>query len=335
MGQRVHDTGVQLRDSDLEALGLLTTGEAKLLMGQVDEGLAALDETGLTVGAAGLSSWAGGLVYCGLIYTCISRADWKRATEWTNQFFRWGKDRGAASYPGLCRLHQAELKAVQGELQAAVDEIRSTIQMLARQAPWVEGEAWRSLAEVQITKGELAEARESINRAIELGWDTQFELAQLSLAEGNAAAAVNRMQRALAENAFSCRIRMGRALPFLVIAAARGGELEVARNTLRDMDRQPQAFAIPALQAWMTAARAELAAASGQTMDSINLFRTSLRLWLELGSPVAAAHIRCRIAAMLKRENDDELAEMELRAAEKTFRHCGALAAMKQCLKWA
>jgi hypothetical protein len=56
----------------------MRAGQAWLFTGKTLDGLNALDEAAVAVGASGLSAWAGGLVYCGVIYSYMTRADWER-----------------------------------------------------------------------------------------------------------------------------------------------------------------------------------------------------------------------------------------------------------------
>lgn len=116
LGEETRTIGEKLGDPDLRNLGLLCVGEARVFLGEVQAGLAALEEAGIAVTADGLSPWVGAQVYCGVIYTCMTRADWQSAGEWTEQFIRWGEDKGLTSYPGLCRMHRAEVLTVRGRL---------------------------------------------------------------------------------------------------------------------------------------------------------------------------------------------------------------------------
>jgi tetratricopeptide (TPR) repeat protein len=223
-GERAREAGARFGDPDLESLGLVHVGEANLYLGRVREGLEAIDEAGVSVVASGLSPWAGGLVYCGVIYTCMTRADWQRAGQWTQQFTQWCEGKGVAGYPGLCRMHCAEVLAVRGELREAEQEIRATQETLARQAPWVEGDAWRVLGDILLARGALDEARDAYSRATDLGWESQFGLALVRFAEGNATAAAQLLARILADDSWSVRSKRGQALAHYAIIALAAGD---------------------------------------------------------------------------------------------------------------
>jgi DNA-binding winged helix-turn-helix (wHTH) protein/tetratricopeptide (TPR) repeat protein len=324
LGEQTWEIGVKLGDRDLQNLGLLALGEARVFLGEVREGLAALDEAGVAVAADGLSSWVGALVYCGVIYTCMTRSDWQRAGEWTEQFSRWGAGRGLTSYPGLCRMHRAEVLTVKGRLREAEEELRLSLQTLAVSSPWTEGEVWRVQGETCLAKGDLAGARAALEKAMENGWEVQYELAVIMLAEGDAAGAADAIGRAIRENAYSCRSRRGRALCSLAVAASRAGRLKEAREALSEVERLPELIATPALQNHVVIARAELAAAEGRRREAIGLMREAVRNWMFMEAPLAAGEVRCRLAEWLSAEGEAEFARLELKAAEALFDEAGA-----------
>ncbi len=331
LAENARAAGEKFADPDLESLGLVHVGEARLYLGDVRAGMAALDEAGASVVGSGLSPWAGGLVYCGVIFGCLTRSDWQRAGQWTDQFTRWCEDKGVASYPGLCRLHRAEVLTVRGDLRAAEKETRATIAIIAKQAPWAEGDAWVALGDILLARGETAEAREAYLRATELGWESRFGLALVHHAEGNAAAAVKLLGRALAENAWSCRSKRGQALAWQAIIAAHAARLEEATAALSVLEREPDLVSTPALQALFARARGEVAAAEGRRAEAIGHLRDSLRRWRQIEAPVAAAQVRCRLADLLDEEGDAETATLERTAAFNAFEQAGALAMIKAC----
>jgi len=333
LGERARAAGEKFGDADLESLGLVLSGEANLYLGNIREGLAAIDEAGTAVVACGLGPWAGGQVYCGVIFSYLTRADWHRAGQWTDQFTRWSGERGAAGYPGLCRMHRAEVLTVRGELRKAESEIRATIQMLGRQAPWAEGEAWIALGDTLLAKGEYEPAREAYLYATELGWECSFGLALVHFAEGNAAAAAKLLGRAIADNYWSGRSKRGQALAYLAIIMASAGRIEEARQALATLEREPELTSTPALQALVARARGEVVAAEGSRIEAIALLRASLRAWLAMAASLAAAHVRCRLAELLEAEDDIESAAQERAAAMTAFKQAGATTLLQQYTK--
>lgn len=323
LGEETRAIGDTLRDPDLQNLGLLCIGEAKVFLGEVRPGLAALDEAGVAVAADRLSPWAGALVYCGVIYTCMTRSDWQRAGEWTEQFSRWGEDKGLTSYPGLCRMHRAEVLTVRGHLREAEEELRLSHEILTPNSPWLEGEIWRVQGETMLLQEDFAAARSAFARAMEIGWEVQLELALVQLGEGKFAAAAETLTCALTENAYSCRSRRGRALCALAIAASRAGRLQEAKRALAEVDHVPDLISTPGLQNYALTARAEIAAAEGNRREAVRLLREAIRAALAMQAPLAAAQSRRRLAALLVEEGDLEFARLELKAAEALLTEAG------------
>lgn len=324
LAEIAHTAGELFEDADLESLGLVYIGVARLFLGRIREGLAAIDEAGASVAGGDLSPWAGGLVYCCVIFSCVTRADWHRANHWTDQFDRWGRDKGITAYPGLCQLHRAEMLSVRGELRQAEIEIRLTCDRLAKEAPWVEGEAWRVLGQILITKGDFAEAKKALARATELGWESQFDQALLRMVEGDSDGAATLLARMLAENTWTARSRRGRTLAQYCITASLSGRLAEAQGAMAELDQDPELSSTPALQAYATQARGELAVAEGRRSEGIALLRRAQRAWNDVGVPIAVAHGRLRLAVLLSAEGDHETANFELDAAHAAFRRCGA-----------
>lgn len=331
LAEHARQAGEQFRDADLESLGLVHIGEARLYLGNISGGMAALDEAAVSVVANRLSPWAGGLVYCGVIYGCMTQSDWNCAGKWTEQFTRWSSGKGTAAYPGLCRLHRAEVLTVRGDLKQAEREARATIDLLARYSPWAEGDAWGVLGDILLARGQLDEARQCYVRATELGWEAQLGLAMVRHASGDADGATTLMARLLAENSWSARSRRGQALAQFAIVASGAGRLDEARTALAELDGRPELASTPALQALALRARGELAAAEGDRDAALQLFRNALRLWLTLEAPIAAAQTRCRSAAMLEELGDLESAQLELGAAVSVFKATGADGLLLQC----
>lgn len=322
--QRARDLGRDFGDPDLEGLGLMQAGQAWLFTGNTPEGLNALDEAAVAVGANGLSSWAGGLVYCGVIYSYMTRADWQRAGQWTEQFTRWCEGKGVAAYPGLCRMHRAEVLAVKGDLPEAVREMAATIEMLEAHAPWAVGDAWLVMGEIRLWCGQLEEARAAFIRAAELGWDSAFGLALVRYYAGDAPGALRQLAQCIDEDEFSCRMRPGASLAHLCMVAASAGDLPRARAALDRLDARPDLTSTPTLTALVLRARGELLAAEGELDAAIRQLRQAARACLEMNAPLACAEARRSLSRVLLAAGDPDGADVELGAAISLFRRAGA-----------
>jgi tetratricopeptide (TPR) repeat protein len=331
--QRAHELGRRHRDPDLEFLGLLFAGEIQLALGHVEPGLAMLDEAGVAVRASGVSPLAGSVIYCGVIFGCLTRADWERASHWTEQFHEWCGRHGAHTFPGLCRLHRAEVLGVRGELAEAHCEVEQARQALAKHTPWAVGDACRVLGEIQLARGSLDEATASFREAHTCGWDPQPGLALVALSQGQPDVALKSILRSLEDPGWVNRQRRGLLLGYATIIAAQGGAPGKARDLLSELEAQPALWSTSALTALVTRARGELAAAEGRPGDAIAGLRSAVAQWQAIDSPLAAAQARCRLAELLAAEGDGRAAEMELSAAAAAFERAGATALLERCRK--
>jgi len=329
--QRAREIGRTFGDPDLEGLGLMAAGQAWLFTGNTPEGLNALDEAAVGVGANGLSPWAGGLVYCGVIYSYMTRADWQRAGQWTEQFTRWCEGKGVAAYPGLCRMHRAEVLAVKGDLPEAVREMAATLDMLETYAPWALGDGWLVMGEIQLSSGRLDDARAAFIRAAELGWDSAYGLALVRYHAGDAAGALRQLVQCIDEEVYSCRARPGASLAYLVMVAASAGDLARARAALERLDARPELTSTATLTALMARARGELLAAEGDLAGAVRQLRQAARMSLEMNAPLACAEARRSLARVLFAAGDAEAAEVERGAAISLFRRAGAEGQVALC----
>lgn len=318
------EAGRAFGDSDLEGIGLSLAGQAWLILGETQRGLDALDEAGAAVIASGLSPWAGGLVYCGVIHSHLTRADWQRAGEWTEQFTRWCESYGAPAYPGLCRMHRAEVLMVRGQLVEAERELHATIETLTKYTPWTVGDAWNVLGEIQLARGSFRDALASYQRASEHGYDSCLGQALVRFYEGDVERAARQLEQSMHDEGFSFRSQRGMSLAWLALASAAAGKLEPARDAIERLTREPELVSTPSLAALVARARAEMHSAEGDRAGAIKQLRVALRMLQTMGAPLPAAEVRRKLAVLLHADGDRESAELELRAAINVFQRAGA-----------
>jgi len=321
--EAAHDLACRLGDRDVEALGLLYRGLALVASGEVRRGVGLLDESAAAVLAEGLASWTGGIVYCGVIWSCLNRGDWRRGTEWTDQFTRWCSANGVCGYPGLCRLHRAEVLTHAGALAQAEREAEAAARELAEAIPFSEGDAHRVLGEIRLARGDLEGADAAFRRAHELGWDPNPGLALLWLARGRPDAALRCLEGALEARDWSVRQRRGFLLAHLVVIAIEVGRPDRARSALDELDRAPELWETPAVRAIVAQARGELALAGGEAASAVGHLRQAVHEARESGCPFQTATLRLRLAHALIAAEDREGAELEIGAAESACRELG------------
>lgn len=313
----------ELGDADVEALALLYRGLVLTATGEVRRGVELLDEAAATVLGEGLGRWTGGIVYCGVIWGCLNRGDWRRASEWTDQFTRWCETNGVCGYPGICRLHHAEVLSQRGRLADAEETAKAAALELAAAIPFIEGDAHRVLGEVRLVRGDLEGAEEAFLRSHQLGWDPNPGLGLLRLAQGRPEAALRCLEGGLASGDWSVRQRRAFVLAALVRAAVAAEEPDRARRAMAELEEAPETWDTAAAGAAVARARGELALAEDDPESAATHFREAVAGWLAVDSPCLAAETRLRLAVALKAVGDEEGASLETAAASSTYEALG------------
>ncbi len=103
-------------DRNLYWMSIHDKGHALCLLGKVDEGMTLLDEAMAAVVGGELDPEPAGYVYCGMIGACSKLGDYGRASEWTEATLRWCERQSVPAFPGVCRIHKAELMRLHGWL---------------------------------------------------------------------------------------------------------------------------------------------------------------------------------------------------------------------------
>jgi tetratricopeptide (TPR) repeat protein len=316
--------GRRLRDRDLEALGLLWLGHALLADGQIEEGIAFHDEATAAATSGELGPLAAGTVYCSVIFACRNRADWRRASEWTDVASRWCDRESIGYFPGLCSVHRAEVFRRRGAFDEAEQSALVAGDQLLAANPRMAGWAFQELAEVRLCRGDVTGASEACRRALELGQDPQPVLAHLRLAEGDAAGALRSIQRTLADPAVMSRENRVNLLPVLVSSALAARHAEAATQAADELESLAKTFGSPAPLASAAYARGEIELSAGRAAQAIEPLRRAWNLWTEAGPPYEAARAQSLLAAALVTESDEAAAILELEAASATFERLGA-----------
>ena len=314
----------RLSDPDLEALGLLDQGHALITAGRVREGSPLLDEaTALAMtGATKLST--AGTVYCATIFACRNIGDWRRASEWTSESLRWCDRNSVSGFPGLCRLHRAEIIRMRGSLAEAERDAQDACEELLDWAPRWAGWAYHELGEVRRRRGDLQGARTAFGRALDVGFDPQPGLALLRLDEGDPAGALAAINRRMADRDAFTQESRALLLPAQVTIALAAGDIDLARTALAELDEAAAQCDTTAILASTSAARGALALAERQPSEAIVALREGWRLWSDLGARFDAAQTRTLLGQAYALSGDLPAAQLELDGARATFAELGA-----------
>jgi DNA-binding CsgD family transcriptional regulator len=315
-------------DKDLLALAVHEQGHALIRLGRVEEGLRLLDETMVSVTAGELSPVVTGIVYCNTIAFCQSVFELRRAREWTEHLSRWCDDQPEmVAHTGVCLVHRAEIKGLQGAWPEALEEARRAEQRFAERvaeqrsrgrALYVEGELHR-------LRGDLDRAEEAFRAASRSGYEPQPGLALLRLEQGKAEAAAGAIRRALDET--PRRLSRVALLPACVEILVAAGDLDGANEACRELHEIAVTQGSEAIGAMSARARGELALARGDARDALLFLREAARAWLGLDAPYEAARARELIGRACRELGDEDTAVLELDAAGDAFLRLGAVGA--------
>jgi class 3 adenylate cyclase len=322
----VAETARRLHDRDLEALALHDQGHALIARGDVESGLALVDEA-MTVAmgeAVGLQTT--GTVYCGTIWACRNVGDWRRASEWTDASIRWCERVSVTRFPGLCRFHRAEVMRVRGSLEIAERDAADAAAELLTSSPRNAGWALGELGEIRRRRGDLTGAAEAFGRAAETGFDPQPGAALLRLDRGDAPGALRSLRRALTDPGGLTAEARWSLLPAGVRIAIEAGDVDTAHELHTELARAAELCGTPMFVAAETAARGRLELATGRPEAAVGTLRNAVRLLCDLEAPYEASEARVALAAAYRATGDADDADVELRAARAGFERLGAVA---------
>jgi class 3 adenylate cyclase len=309
-------------------------GVARLFAGQWREGLAAIDEAAAAASAGRLDLRVASDIYCNTIAACRNIGDLDRAAQWAEAGERWMLRNGAGGYPGICRVHKAELKMLHGDWPAAEQEARQACDEL-RRFKLLDSIGWAQyqIGEVRLRMGDLDGAAEAFDTAYEYGHDAQPGLAVLQLARGEVDDAKRSLGRALAATESGRgtmdRAARGRLLPVQVDISLASGDLEAARLAVEELESIAADYERPLFQAGAMTARGALLLGEERPSEAEPVLGKSWRLWQSSDLPYESARARLRYAQALLAEGDTAMARRDLQAARGAFERLGATRDLK------
>ena len=304
-------------------------GMGDVIAGRWKEGMALLDEASAAAMSGNLELRAASDILCITIGACRNLGDLERAAQWADASERWMRRNGAGGYPGIRRVHRAELKMLHGRWSEAEQDARQASDELQRfHLLDAVGMAHNAIGDVRLRMGDLDGAAEAFDQAYEFGHDAQPGLAKLQFANGQIDEAQRSIARALAvatgDGGFTDRAARGRLLPTQVEIALARGDLDIARAAVEELEVIAADFDRPLHKAGALTARGELLLGEQRPVEASPILGKSWRLWQTTDLPYEAAQARLRYAEALTAEGDADGAKRDLLAARKVFDSLGA-----------
>jgi DNA-binding CsgD family transcriptional regulator/tetratricopeptide (TPR) repeat protein len=328
---RALEVGRRLRNADVEADALQCKGRLLISLGKPADGLALFDEA-MLLGAEGrLGVFVVGKVYCSLISVCDELGDVQRAAEWTEVGSEWARTHQSTFFPGLCRVHHAELLKLKGAWAQAEVEARRACAELAELHVFNAGAAFYEVGEIRRRMCDFEGAEAEFRRAEELGFEPQPGLALLRLAQGRIDLALRSISTAVADVTWN-RLARGKLLPAQVEIAIAAGALDVARAAIDELAVIADTYPTPWLLGVVDYAEGQLALAAGEPETACGRLRRALDRWQMLDLPYEMATTRRLLGSAYATVGDEEAAAASFRAAQAIFEGLGADAECAQLL---
>jgi class 3 adenylate cyclase len=296
----------------------------KIAAGSTFEGFAMMEEASIAAVNGELSPMLSGVTACRMIGACWDMTDYRRASEWIEATEKYCNRESLSGFPGVCRIHRAEVAAIGGAWGQAEQELeRATIELGAYNATPPQADGFYAIGEIRRLKGDLEGAQQALREAHSRGRSPQPALALVRLAEGNVKAAASAINAAVAEESWD-RWARARLLPAQVEIAIAAGDVAGARKAVDSLGEIVRDYPSPAFESGRQVALGRVLLAEGDAPGAIRELRVAIKGWREVGSPYEVARARAILSHALRSVDDSDGADLELEAALASFTQLGA-----------
>lgn len=326
LAREVQRIGKVTGDRDLEMLGLHDQGRFLVAGGEVDEGFNLMEEAMVSVVTGELTPLVTGRIYCNMIETCASTADYKRASEWSDRAMRWCEEMGhAGGYPGVCRVRRSELMRMRGAWPAAEAEAERAAGELRDFGPYM-AEAFNEIGMLRLHRGDLDGADEAFKRAHSLGANAMPGMAMAKVARGQADVAHSMIESVLqGTEPPLARIKL---LPGAVEIALEASAVEQAKQHSEELSELAGDFGSELFDSFALQARARVMTAEGRHDEAVAAHRKVVESLIPHGLPYETARARCDLGLSLIANGIEDLGRLELETAGEEFERLGAANAL-------
>ena len=324
LAERAVEIGNGAADADLKASALTNLGTLKIASGATSDGFALLEEASFSAVNGELSPFTSGITACRMIGACRDVTDYHRASEWIEATEKYCDRQSLSGFPGVCRVHRAEVAAVGGAWDRAEQELeRATVELGAYNATPPQADGFYAIGDIRRLRGDFAGAEAALREAHARGRSPQPALALVRLAEGKVKAAATAINAALAEETWD-RWARARLLPAQVEIAIAAGDVARGRAAIDELTEIVAGYPSPAFEAGRQVALGRVLVAEGDAPGAARELRGAIKGWRAVGAPYEVARARAVLARALRAGQDEDDADLELGAALDEFRRLGA-----------
>jgi len=321
-------------DRGIQAMATSFKGFALIEQGNWRDGVRLVDEAAVMAMSQEDNLRATSDVYCNTIAACRNLADYRRAGEWTEEADRWMQGHSIGGYPGICKVHRAELKRLRGAWPEAEREARTACSELERfHLNDAIGFAHYEIGEVRRRMGDLDGAEQAYLEAYERGHDAQPGYALLLKDRGKVEEARRAIDGALAglgEAAEASPAGHARLLPAKVEIALAAGDLEAAREAVAALGTATDRFEGAAWRATSLTCSGAVMLAEGRPAEAVGRLQEAWRLWQGVDLPYESAQARTLLGRARRAAGDEAGALLEFRSARAAFEQLGAAADLRE-----
>ena len=312
--------GRRFGDPDVEFEALSYLGGVYLMTGRVEEGLVLFDEALAAICAGELREVATeDSIMCGLFWACELVNDVPRADQWMRAAADLLRRRNVVA--AFCRAHYGGILTAAGRWDEAETELVQAARHFDRGMPERRAAAMIRLADLRVRQGRLEEAAQLLD-GLDRHPDAVRTLAALHLALGELALARDLLERATAAPdgqvpTVGESTMVGPLLALLVDVLLEEGDLEEAERAAGRLDLVARAQRGPYLKAAAALAKGRVCVAGGQG-DARACLHEALEGFARAQLPMELARTRLEMARALV-GRAPEVAVAEARAALEDF----------------
>jgi DNA-binding CsgD family transcriptional regulator len=331
--------GRRLGDPDIEFEALSYLGGVLVMTDRVEEGLTLLDESLAAVCAGELKELATvESIFCGFFWACELVNDVPRADQWMRAAADLMERRNVVA--AFCRAHYGGILTAAGRWDQAEVELLEAVRQFDRGRSPRRDAAIIRLAELRVRQGRLEEAARLLE-GLDHHPDAVRALAALHLARGELALARDLLERATEGRdglvpTVGDLTMVGPLLALLVDVHLEEGNVDAAARVAERLDRIAGAQRGPYLKAAAALAKGRVCVAGGEG-DARACLHEALEGFARAQLPMERARTRLELARALA-EGSPEVAVAEAKLALEDFerleaaRHADAAAALLRSL---
>lgn len=301
-GQELTAHGARLGSLELEMIGMALEGLGMVSAGRVAEGMARLDDAAIAaLGGEALDPEARGTACCFVIDACGRVRDFDRAGQWSARMEELCEQLHIQPFFAICRPNFAQVLIWRGMWAGAESQLTSAIRELeVFRAPMaVEGVV--RLAELRCRQGRLDEAA-NLFASVASEPLAQLGQAQLALARGDAATAIDFCDRYMRRIPEHARAERAAGLELLVSALLARDDLTGARAAAEELATLAHALGTVAFTAASEIALGSVAEAEGDLAEARRKFEDAADRCGRAGGAFDCARARLEVARVLAAE---------------------------------